>query len=136
MDRPQWDEIWMSFAHNISRRSCDNRHKVGAIVVTGDNTQVLSVGYNGNYTGGPNTVESDIPGESGMIHAEINSLLKMDYNNPKIKNMYVTLSPCRMCSKAIANAGIDTIIYDEEYRDSSGLDILRDAGVKVKKWNM
>jgi dCMP deaminase len=125
----------MSFAHNISRRSCDNRHKVGAIVVTGDNTQVLSVGYNGNYTGGPNIVESDIPGESGMIHAEINSLLKMDYNNPKIKNMYVTLSPCRMCAKAIVNAGIDAIIYDEEYRDSSGIDILRDAGVKVKKWN-
>jgi len=135
VDRPKWDEIWMSFAHNISRRSCDNRHKVGAIVVTGDNTQVLSVGYNGNYTGGPNIVESDIPGESGMIHAEINSLLKMDYNNPKIKNMYVTLSPCRMCAKAIVNAGIDAIIYDEEYRDSSGIDILRDAGVKVKKWN-
>lgn len=135
MDRPLWDEIWMSFAHNISRRSCDNRYKVGAIVVTDDNTQVLSVGYNGNFAGGPNAVESDIPGESGMIHAEINALLKMDYNNPKSKNMYVTLSPCRMCSKAIVNSGIDSVIYNIEYRDSSGLDILRDAGVKVKKWN-
>jgi dCMP deaminase len=93
------------------------------------------VGYNGNFAGGPNAVESDIPGESGMIHAEINALLKMDYNNPKSKNMYVTLSPCRMCSKAIVNSGIDSVIYNIEYRDSSGLDILRDAGVKVKKWN-
>tara|TARA_Y100000310_G_C20005386_1_gene500430 strand:- start:3 stop:323 length:321 start_codon:yes stop_codon:yes gene_type:complete len=99
--------------------------------VTGDNTQVIAVGYNGNYSGGPNESESLEPGESGMIHAEINALLKMDYNNPKKKIMYVTLSPCRMCSKAIVNSGIDTVVYDEVYRDSSGLDILLEGGVSV-----
>jgi dCMP deaminase len=108
---------------------------VGAIVVTSDNTQVLSVGYNGNYTGGPNEVESANPGESGMIHSEINALLKMDYNNPKRKVMYVTLSPCRMCAKAIVNAGISEVVYGEEYRDASGLDILRSAGVTVRPIN-
>ena len=134
MDRPSWDEVWMSFAKIISKRSCDNRHKVGAVVVTTDNTQVLSVGYNGDYAGGPNHTESDIPGMSGMIHAEINALLKMDYNNPKQKCMYVTLSPCKMCAKAMVNAGIDFVIYDEPYRDLSGVELLNQAGVKVKKW--
>ena len=83
--RPSWNEVWMDFARSISRRSYDPRNQVGAIVVTDDNTQVLAVGYNGNYAGGPNRVESESPGESGMLHAEINCLLKMDYNNPKRK---------------------------------------------------
>lgn len=130
--RPEWDEIWMTFAKNMSRRSYDPRHQVGAVVVTEDNTQVLSVGYNGNHSGGPNEVESQEPGQSGMLHAEINALLKMDYNNPKRKIMYVTLSPCRMCAKAIINSGIDEVVYDEEYRDTSGVDLLRSSGVVVK----
>ena len=83
--RPSWDEVWMKTASILSERSYDPRHRVGAIVVTDDNTQVLAVGYNGNYSGGPNQVESVTPGESGMLHAEINALLKMDYNNPKTK---------------------------------------------------
>jgi dCMP deaminase len=132
--RPTWNQIWMKFAHSIASRSIDPRHQVGAVVVTGDNTQVLAVGYNGNYVGGPNCVESLEPGESGMIHAEINALLKMDYNNHKDKIMYVTLSPCRMCAKAIVNSGIKTVFYDEEYRDKSSLDILRDAGIEIIKF--
>lgn len=133
-NRPTWSDVWMEFAHTISKRSYDPRHQVGAIVVTDDNTQVLSVGYNGNYAGGPNEVESETPGESGLIHAEINALLKLDYNNPKKKIVYVTLSPCKMCAKAIVNAGIDAVVYDEEYRDTSGIDILKESGVTVKKF--
>jgi dCMP deaminase len=132
MSRPDWDEVWLDVARKISQRSYDPRHQVGTVVVTQDNTQVLAVGYNGNYTGGPNEVESEIPGESGMLHAEINALLKCDYNNPKEKRMYVTLSPCRMCAKAIVNSGIQEVIYSEEYRDTTSLDILRDAGIKVR----
>jgi len=123
----------MKTAKIISERSYDPRYQVGAIVVTDDNTQVLAVGYNGNYSGGPNQVESKTPGESGMIHAEINALLKMDYNNPKRKKMYITLSPCRMCAKAIVNAGIDEVIFDEQYRDASGLDVLANAGISAKQ---
>ena len=134
MNRPRWNTVWMEFAHSISRRSYDPRHQVGAIVVTEDNTQVLAVGYNGNYAGGPNAVESIAPGESGMLHAEINCLLKMDYNNPKKKTMYVTLSPCRMCSKAIINSGINKVIYDESYRDHRGIELLEHAGIEVRKF--
>ena len=131
--RPTWDEVWMETAYTIARRSCDPRYRVGALVVTQDNTQVLSVGYNGNYKGGPNEVESVTPGESGMLHAELNCLLKLDYNNPKQKVMYVTLCPCRMCAKAIVNAGISEVVYDNEYRDATGLEILQAAGVRVRK---
>lgn len=134
--RPTWDTVWIKTAKTIAERSCDPRHQVGAIIVTTDNTQVLSVGYNGNYAGGPNEPESDEPGESGLIHAEINALLKMDYNNPKDKILYVTLSPCRMCAKSIINAGIKEVVFLEEYRDTSGLDILTRKGVNVRQHNI
>ena len=132
MSRPSWDEVWMKTAETLSERSYDPRHKVGAIVVTEDNTQVLAVGYNGNHSGGPNCVESTVPGESGMIHAEINALLKMDYNTPKKKIMYVTLSPCRMCAKAIVNAGVNEVVYKTEYRDTSSIQILESANITVR----
>ena len=133
MSRPTWDEVWLRTAEIISERSYDPRFKVGAVVVSDDNTQVLAVGYNGNYSGGPNEVESSVPGESGMIHAEINALLKMDYNNPKKKTMYRTLSPCRMCAKAIVNAGIKEVVFKEAYRDTSSLEILKESGVLVRQ---
>tara|TARA_B100000424_G_C22812550_1_gene435054 strand:- start:284 stop:712 length:429 start_codon:yes stop_codon:yes gene_type:complete len=134
-ERPSWDMIWMDVASAISKRSYDPRFQVGSVIVTKDNTQVLAVGYNGNYSGGPNTVESEEPGGSGFIHAEINSLLKMDYNNPKQKKMYLTLSPCRMCAKAIINAGISEVIYKEQYRDTSGVKLLLAQNVSVRQYD-
>ena len=133
--RPTWDSIWMKFATNIAERSIDSRHKVGAVVVTADNTQVLSIGYNGDEAGGQNKVESTVPGESGLIHAEINALIKLDYNNPKPRKMYVTLSPCKMCAKAVINSGIAEVIYDEEYRNPAGVELLRNAGIQVRKYS-
>ncbi len=134
-NRPTWDMIWMDVASAISKRSYDPRFQVGSVIVTSDNTQVLAVGYNGNYAGGPNAVESHQPGESGFIHAEINSLLKMDYNNPKSKKMYLTLSPCKMCAKAIINAGINEVIYKEQYRDTTGVELLREQNVSVRQYD-
>lgn len=134
MTRPSWDQIWISFAKTISERSYDPRNKVGAVIVTKDNTQVLGIGYNGGWAGGPNEVESLEPGMSGMIHAEINALIKMNYSHHKRKKLYVTLSPCRSCAKAIINGGIDNVIYLDDYRDSSGVDLLLEGGVWVTKF--
>ena len=123
----------MKFAKSISERSYDPRFKVGSVIVSDDNTQVLALGYNGNYAGGPNEVESTEPGKSGMLHSEINALIKLDYNNPKKKKLYVTLSPCRMCAKAIVNAGISEVIYLEKYRDTSGLELLESVGIVTRQ---
>lgn len=134
--RPSWDEVWASFAVTISKRSIDPRNKVGAVVVAEDNTQVLSIGYNGDQAGGSNEVESLEPGQSGCIHAEINALIKLDFNNPKKKKMYVTLSPCKMCAKAIINASINEIIYIDSYRDNSGLLLLERAGILARRFDL
>jgi dCMP deaminase len=122
---------WMSVAKTMSERSYDPRLKVGAIVVSEDNTQMLSVGYNGNYKGGPNEHESTEPGQSGFIHAEVNALVKCDYNFPKKKHMYITHSPCRQCAKLIINAEISKVVYEQLYRDPSGIELLKSAGIEA-----
>lgn len=133
MNRPTWHETWMSIAKTVADRSYDPRLKVGAIIVSDDNTRLLSLGYNGNYRGGPHEPESVDPGQSGFIHAEVNALVKCDYNYNRKKIMYLTHSPCIMCSKLIVNANISEVIYDVEYRDASGITILKTCGVKVNR---
>ena len=133
-NRPTWNSVWMKMAETIAQRSHHPTFKVGALIVTSDNTQVLSLGYNGNAAGMSNVPQSDVPGCSGLLHAEINALLKMDYNNPKDKIMYITLSPCDMCAKAIVNSGIKKIVYKEQYRNIEGLNILKDVGIIVERF--
>ena len=129
--RPSWPETWMTIAKSIAERSYDPRLKVGAIVVSADNTSMLSVGYNGNYRGGPHEHESKEPGQSGFIHAEVNALVKCDFNFPKKKHMYVTHSPCRACAKLIINAEIAHVVYEIQYRDTSGIELLKSTGIDV-----
>lgn len=71
------------------------------------------------------------PGHSGFIHAEINALIKLDYNNPKPKTLFLTLSPCRQCAKAIINGGIQRVVYLVKYRDTTGIQLLYEKGVEV-----
>tara|TARA_R110002153_G_scaffold119238_3_gene264221 strand:+ start:1213 stop:1614 length:402 start_codon:yes stop_codon:yes gene_type:complete len=131
--RPAWNEIWKRFVLDIAERSADPKYKVGSVIVSEDNTQVLSMGYNGDHKGGPNVRDSLETGNSGFIHAEINALIKMDYNNPKKKKMYLTHSPCLTCCRAVVNAGINEIYYIDEYIDTTGLDILKQSGISVYK---
>lgn len=134
IQRNTWDATWMTMARLIAQRSYDPRLKVGAVIVNDENTTILSHGYNGNYRGGPNEPESDVPGQSGMIHAELNALIKLDYHNQQRKSLYVTHSPCVMCAKAIINAKISKVIYESDYRDSAGIALLKNAGVEVHKF--
>ena len=133
--RKTWDDIWGDFAKSISDRSCDPKFKVGAVIVTDDNTQVLSVGYNGDHKGGSNKRDSLDHGKSGFIHAEVNALIKMDYNNPKRKVMYLTHSPCSVCAKCIINANINEVVYLELYKkDTAGINLLLESGINVRPY--
>lgn len=132
----KWDDIWMNLAKDISKLSYDNKIKVGCVIVSEDNMRVLSVGYNGDHVGGSNERDSDCDGESGFIHAEVNALIKMNYADSCKKTMYLTVSPCPVCARAIINSKVNTVIFDEEFRDMSGIDILRSSHkVSVIKYN-
>jgi len=134
MNKLTWHQVWSSFAQTISQRSTDPKYKVGCVIVPFDNTGVLSLGYNGDQKGGSNERESQESGGSGFIHAEINALIKMDFNNPKQKKMYLTHSPCKMFAKANINADIKEVNYIEEYKnDLSGIELLIKHNIKVNK---
>ena len=128
--RPTLPQIFGQFARLVATRSTCKRLNVGSVVTNGDFTRVLAIGYNGNARGLPNTCDRDEEGNCGCIHSEINALLKLDYTEPE-KIMFITDSPCVACSKAIINAGIQHVYYLREYRVSTGLGLLRGAGIET-----
>lgn len=126
-----WDDIWMRLAHDIASRSHDPRLKVGAVIVSEDNESVLAIGYNGDEKGGANTPDSLEPGCSNFIHAEVNAIAKMNYNDPRLRKIYVTHAPCPVCARLIINANISKVVYCYPYRSEKGLDILNKRGITV-----
>lgn len=105
----------------VSKLSYDPKYKVGAIIITDDFREVCSIGYNGNYKGGPNERDGMETGQSGFLHAEENALyhLTKSWKERNDLTMIVTHRPCRMCLKRIVNAGITKVFYLEEYYDNS-----------------
>jgi dCMP deaminase len=130
MNRISTQEMFMRIAEIVSLRSTCKRLQVGAIITDSRMLNVLSIGYNGNYSGGPNECDSDEVGSCGCIHAEINSLIKAD-NRMKDKVLFVTNLPCKNCSKLIINSGFSTVYYRNEYRLKDGMKLLKKVGIKV-----
>jgi len=110
---------------------CD-RKQVGALIVK-DN-MIISDGYNGAPSGFDNGCE-DSNGETlwYVLHAEANAILKCAKYGQSCKgaDLYLTLSPCKECSKLIHQSGISRVIYRDKYKDESGLKFLIKAGVEI-----
>ena len=107
------------------------RRKVGAIIV--DGSMIISDGFNGTPSGFENVCEDEETGltKPYVLHAEANAITKVacSTNSSVGATLYVTTSPCLECSKLIIQAGIKRVVYNEMYRVTDGLDILRRAGV-------
>ena len=123
----------MNLALMLAKRSTCLRAHVGAVIVSEDNQRVLSIGYNGNYRGGPNCCDTSEPGLCGCLHSEDNACVKLNYNDPAGRKLYTTTSCCLACAKRIINAGIKEVIYLNEYRKTEGLEILKQAGIIVRR---
>jgi dCMP deaminase len=132
----EWEEIWMNLAVSISKKSKDEKYKVGSVIVTCDNETVLSLGYNGDEKGGNNTRDSMETGKSGWIHAEINAMIKLNYLDTRKRKIYLTHFPCRTCCRAIINANISEVIFLNDYESNSGEGILRKANIKFWKFTL
>jgi len=107
------------------------------------NNTIIADGYNGTPSGFENECETPIFDKDNnfldydtkwyALHAESNALAKVAKSTQSSEGstLYVTMSPCRECSKLILQAGINRVVYSETYRDSAGLDLLKKAGVDV-----
>ena len=70
-----------------------------------------------------------------MLHAEANAILKVARSTQSCEDatLYITLSPCKDCSKLIHQSGIKRVVYHNGYRDDSGLQFLIKAGIEVEQ---
>lgn len=124
----------MAIAHLVKVRSTCERAQVGCVVTDEDFTTVVSMGYNGNYRGGPDACDfPEKPGGCRCLHAEENALLKAPYDMTRPLVLVCTTAPCAMCAKRIANSAIMKVLFDEDYRDPEGLHILNLAGVQAQR---
>ena len=128
----RYDKAYLKMAIEWSKLSHCTRKQVGALIVK-DN-MIISDGYNGTPSGFENTCELK-GGETKwyVLHAEANAILKCAKHGQSCQgaDLYLTLSPCKDCSKLIHQAGIKRVIYYKEYKDPSGINFLKKAGVQL-----
>ncbi|HEX9709551.1 MAG TPA: dCMP deaminase family protein [Candidatus Thermoplasmatota archaeon] len=143
------DEYFMRMAHLVKQRGTCRRRQVGAVVVR--DKMVVSTGYNGAPRGVPHCSsetgcltddEAISQGARASVcmaaHAEINAIVQAGYNNVSVKGgtLYCTTFPCNFCSKAIINAGVREIVYEEGYPDDLSRRILSHTSVVLRRFSV
>lgn len=128
----RYDKAYLIMARSWAKLSHCKRKQVGALIVKDD--MIISDGYNGTPSGFDNCCEDDAGNTHWyVLHAEANAILKVakSTNNAKGATLYLTLSPCKDCSKLILQAGIVRLVYLNGYKDNSGIQFLKAAGLDV-----
>ena len=128
----KYDNAYLRMALEWAKLSHCNRRQVGALIIK--DGMIISDGYNGT----PSGYENDCEDDDGLtkwyvLHAEANALMKLarSGNYSKGATLYITMSPCRECSKLIHQAGISRIVYINKYKDDSGLTFLESCGLDL-----
>lgn len=127
------EAVFKGFTIELANLSKCTERKVAAIITDYNMNQVYSIGING----GPKHMSDCMcatKGKYGCIHAEMNCLVKNTNPDPN-KVMFVTLAPCKQCAAAIINApgGFSRVYYFEDWKEDTGLQLLRAAGILVIK---
>ncbi len=133
----RFDLAYLNMAKIWSDLSYGKRLKVGAILVK--DRMIISDGYNGTPNGMDNVCEDENNQTHWyVLHAENNALLKCLKSGVSTDGatLYVTHSCCKECSKLIYQAGIQRVVYIEEYRDLEGINFLKDRGIQVQQINI
>lgn len=122
----------MRMALEWAKLSYCERKQVGALIVK--DRMIISDGFNGTPTGFENCCEDDGSTKWYVLHAEANAILKVASSTQSCKGstLYITLSPCKECSKLIHQSGINRVVYAKQYKDVSGVEFLEKAGVEIE----
>lgn len=143
--RISWDNYFIEMTKLVSQRSGCNKRHVGAVIVK--NNRVLATGYNSAPYGVKECCDKGHCLRSGSrqgenlgtcmaVHAEMNAILQcaklgIACNGAKI---YITTHPCIHCLKAIINAGIEEIIYIDDYNDPVSKQLAEECNIKIRKF--
>lgn len=130
----KFDIAYLKMALEWAKLSYCKRKQVGALIVK--DRMIISDGYNGTPSGFENQCE-DEEGKTHwyVLHAEANAILKLAASTQSAKGatMYITLSPCKECSKLILQAGISRLVYIDEYSDNEGISFLKGHNIEIVK---
>jgi len=128
----KYDKAYLRIANEWGKLSYCKRRQVGALIVK--DRMIISDGYNGTPSGFENFCEDDDGYTKWyVLHAEANAILKVASSTQASKGatLYITLSPCKECSKLIHQAGIVRVVYAQAYKDDSGIQFLKKAGIDL-----
>ena len=128
----KYDKAYLKMALEWGELSYCERRKVGALIVK--DKMIISDGYNGTPTGFENICEDDEGYTKWyVLHAEANAIAKVSSSTQSTNGatLYITLSPCKECSKLIFQSGIKRVVYNKKYKDTSGIEFLEKAGVET-----
>ena len=91
--------------------------------------------YEGWHEGAHQMVRYGLKTKPEVLHAEQNALTKLARSTESGlgATMFITHAPCLDCAKLVYQSGINSVYYRNSYRDTSGLEFLEKAGVKVEK---
>lgn len=122
-------DVYLAFAQGLGGLSTCRRKMMGAVLINGGLTEVVGIGYNGQPAGMPNDGCRDREGGCGCVHAEANALVKCRVGAGNLM-MLATASPCETCAGLILSSQrVAAYVYLDEYRDPTGRDLLRRAGI-------
>lgn len=144
--RPSWNKYFMDIVELVKTRSTCLRRQVGAVIVK--DRRILATGYNGAPVGIKHCSEvgclrqaKGVPsGERHELcramHAEQNAIVQAAMSGTSIlgSTMYVSSQPCSLCAKMIINSGIKKIMFKGDYPDKLAMDMLKESGVRVVKY--
>lgn len=137
----------MMLAEVVKKRADCTRRQVGALIMK--DYRIISTGYNGTPHNTKNCSESgcerckkrdegkinwyEYEESCICIHAEQNAIIQAAYLGTSTKEgtLYTTSNPCSSCAKMLINAGITKVVCKKDHHDLKGLQLLKEAGIKI-----
>jgi len=132
-------KFFMDVAVRASLNSTSQRLKVGAVLVKDGN--ILAIAWNGTPPGWDNCCEEEVDGvlvtKPTTLHAEKNILRKManSHNVVSGSTLIMTHNLCPVCTADYIGLGLTELVYKDEYRITSGLELLNASGTLVRKYS-
>jgi dCMP deaminase len=152
-DRPSRNKVLMDTARLWGERSTCSRLHVGCVIAR--DSRILTTGYNGAPAGmehcnhdcncdrllaeASNAHEHGCPSTlpcTRAVHAEANAIAFAARYGLILQDasLYTTHMPCPNCCMLIVNAGIKAVVWEIDYRDLSGLQILEEGKVAFGRY--
>ena len=145
--RQDWDEYFMTIAHQVATRSTCQRRQVGAVAVS-SNRRILGTGYNGALPGAPHCEEVGcLRNQLGIPSGQRQEMCRAQHAEANVCNyaarhgtalegacVYVTAQPCTTCVKAMVTCGVRRVVFDSDYPDELACTLAKEAGMELIRY--